>query len=57
MPQGIRSYFTVCERDWDRRDKRNALEKLKTHTNFQLQTLKVRGNSGDLGLDEMLKTM
>jgi hypothetical protein len=35
----------------------NALQKLKIHTKFQFETLKGRGTLGDLGLDEMLKTM
>ena len=45
------------ERECGRWDKRNWLEKLKTQTKFQLETLKGRGPLGDLGLDEMLKTM
>ena len=39
--------------DWDRR---NGLEKLKIHTKFHLENLRGRGTSGDLVLDEMLKT-
>jgi hypothetical protein len=45
------------ERQWDRWDKSNALEKLKIHTKFQLEAVKGKGNLGLQGLDEMLKTM
>jgi len=44
------------ERQWDRWDKRNKLEKLKINKKFQLETLRVKGTLGNLGLDEMLKT-
>jgi hypothetical protein len=32
-------------------------EEIKNHTNFQFETLKGRDTLGDLGLDEMLKTI
>jgi hypothetical protein len=38
---------------WDRWDKRNAMEKLKIHTNFHLETMKRRCSLGNIGLDEM----
>ena len=43
------------EWEWGRWDKSNALGKLKMKTKFQLETLKVTGILGDLGLDEMCK--
>jgi hypothetical protein len=41
------------DRQWD---KRSWLEKLKIHTIVRFESLKGRGNSGDLFIDEMLKT-
>jgi hypothetical protein len=43
------------ERQWDRWDKRNVLEKLKIHTKIQLENLRGTAILGDLGLDEMLQ--
>jgi hypothetical protein len=43
----------LTERQWDRWDKGNAIEKLGININFHLQTLKSRGSLGDLGLDEI----
>jgi len=41
------------ERQWDRWDKRKALENLEIHIKFQFETLKGRSTLVDLGLDEM----
>jgi hypothetical protein len=41
------------ERQWDRWDKRIAMEELGIKLNFHLQTLKRRGSMGDLGLHEI----
>jgi hypothetical protein len=45
------------ERQWDRWDKKNALEKLKIHKKFQFEAVKGRGNLGVQGLHETLKTL
>jgi len=45
------------ERQWDRWDKRNGLEKLKVHTTFHFENLRGRGTMENLGQDEKLKTM
>jgi len=44
------------DRQWDRWDKRKELEKLKIHTQMQLETLSGEFILGDLELDEMLNT-
>ena len=46
----------LTERQWDRWEKRNELEKLEIRTKFQLETMKGKSSLGELGLDEMLKT-
>jgi hypothetical protein len=44
------------ETQWNRLDKRNALEKLKIHTNYLFEAVKVKGNLGVQGRDKILKT-
>jgi hypothetical protein len=45
------------DNQWDRWDKRNALEKLQIHTKFQLEALREISNFGDQDIDEMWKSM
>ena len=45
------------ERQWDRWNKSNALQKLKINIHFQFQAVKGKGKLEVQGIEEMLKTM
>jgi len=44
------------DRQWDRWDKRNEMEKLEINTKIQLESVRGKYTSGDLELNEVLNT-